>query len=49
MEPLDHHKGENPRILFFLWLTFILTTILTFGLAWRQLIDRDAFEVIEIT
>ena len=47
MEPLDHHKGENPRILFFIWLTLALTAILVFGLAWRQLIDRDAYEVIE--
>ncbi|CAI8284258.1 MAG: Peptidoglycan D,D-transpeptidase MrdA [Opitutia bacterium UBA7350] len=47
MEPLDHHKGENPSILFFLWLTLVLIAILAIGLAWRQLIDRDAFEVIE--
>lgn len=47
MEPLDHHKGENPRILFFIWLTLAVTAILILGLAWRQLIDRDAYEVIE--
>lgn len=47
MEPLDHHKGENPRILFFLWITLLLAAILVAGLAWRQLIDRDAYEVIE--
>jgi penicillin-binding protein 2 len=47
MEPYDHHKGENPRILFFLWVTIIITLTLFVGLAWRQVIDRSAYEEIE--
>ena len=47
MESYDHHTGDNPRILLFLWLTCAVIFVLLIGLAWRQLIDRDSYKEIE--
>jgi penicillin-binding protein 2 len=47
MDLYDVHKGENPRILFFLWIVTAASAILIGGLAWRQLIARAEYEEIE--
>lgn len=47
MSQFDVHKGENPRILFFLWLVLASSLVLIVGLAWRQLIGMEEFRDIE--
>ena len=47
MSDFDVHRGENPRILFFLWIILAATTVLILGLGWRQLIAKDEFDEIE--
>lgn len=47
MNQFDVHRGENPRILFFLWLVVTATLVLMGGLAWRQLISENEFKEIE--
>lgn len=47
MNEFDIHRGENPRILLFLWIILGATTVLLAGLGWRQLIARDEYEAIE--
>lgn len=47
MDSYDVQSRENPRILFFLWLTLGMTAVLVGGLAWRQLIASREYEVIE--
>jgi len=47
VDSYDVQSRENPRILFFLWLTLGISLLLLGGLAWRQLIARQAYEVIE--
>ena len=47
MNQFDVHRGENPRILFFLWLVLGACGTLIIGLAWRQLASGNAYERIE--
>jgi len=47
LDSYDVQSRENPRILFFLWLTLGITAVLVGGLAWRQLIASREYEVIE--
>ncbi|MEM7790718.1 MAG: penicillin-binding transpeptidase domain-containing protein [Verrucomicrobiota bacterium] len=47
MNHYDVHKGENPRVLLFLWITLALTALLLGGLAWRQLIASSEYREIE--
>ncbi|MEM8868408.1 MAG: penicillin-binding protein 2 [Verrucomicrobiota bacterium] len=47
MNLYDVHKGENPRVLLFLWITLGATTLLIGGLAWRQLIASKEYREIE--
>lgn len=47
MNQFDVHKGENPRILFFLWIVLVASGVLVGGLAWRQLIDMNEYKELE--
>ena len=47
MSQYDVHKGENPRILFFLWIVVTATMVLVVGLGWRQLVASRKYEEIE--
>ena len=47
MNQYDVHRGENPRILFFLWLVLVATAVLLIGLGWRQLFAQSEFREIE--
>ncbi|MEN8735347.1 MAG: penicillin-binding transpeptidase domain-containing protein [Lentimonas sp.] len=47
MSLYDVHKGENPRILFFLWLVIACGGVLIIGLAWSQLIATNEFKEME--
>ena len=47
MSQYDVHKGENPRILFFLWVALAASGILIGGLGWSQLIDIREYQEIE--
>lgn len=47
MNQFDVHRGENPRILFFLWLVIGAGLVLIGGLAWRQLIGMSEYRDIE--
>lgn len=47
MNQFDVHKGENPRIIFLLWIALAASLTLILGLAWRQLIAPQQFETIE--
>lgn len=47
MSDFDIHRGENPRILLFLWIILGATIVLLAGLGWRQLIAKDEYEEIE--
>lgn len=47
MNQFDVQRGENPRILFFLWIVFGATIILLVGLGWRQLVASRKYEDIE--
>jgi penicillin-binding protein 2 len=47
MNQFDVHKGENPRILFFLWIVLAAGAILIGGLGWSQLIDISEYKEIE--
>jgi len=47
MSQVDVHRGENPRILFFLWIVSTATLVLVFGLGWRQLVASRKYIEIE--
>jgi len=47
MSQFDVHKGENPRILLFLWLVIASAGVLIIGLAWSQLIATNEFKELE--
>ncbi len=47
MSEFDIHRRENPRVLLLLWITLAASLVLFFGLAWRQLIAKEAFDQIE--
>lgn len=47
MNQYDVHRGENPRIIFFFWIVILASITLILGLAWRQLIANQKYEVIE--
>ena len=47
MSDYDVHRGENPRVLFFLWIVLGRIHLLIIGLGWRQLIAKDEFDEIE--
>ena len=47
MSQYNVHRGENPRILFFLWIVFAATIVLVVGLGWRQLIASRKYKEIE--
>ncbi|MGJ8652050.1 MAG: peptidoglycan D,D-transpeptidase FtsI family protein [Opitutaceae bacterium] len=47
MSQYDVHKGENPRILLFLWVVLISGAVLIVGLAWTQLIAPNEFREME--
>jgi penicillin-binding protein 2 len=47
MSQYDVHKGENPRILFFLWIVLAASGVLIAGLGWSQLIDIREYQEIE--
>ena len=47
MSQYDVHRGENPRILLFLWIVLAATMVLVVGLGWRQLIASRKYEEIE--
>lgn len=47
MNPVDVQRGENPRLLFLLWMVFGSTAVLVVGLGWRQLVASHKYENIE--
>ncbi|MEC7273736.1 MAG: penicillin-binding transpeptidase domain-containing protein [Verrucomicrobiota bacterium] len=47
MSQYDVHRGENPRIIFFIWIVIVASITLFLGLGWRQLIANHKYEVIE--
>ncbi|MDP4694344.1 MAG: peptidoglycan glycosyltransferase, partial [Opitutales bacterium] len=47
MSQFDVHKGDNPRILFFLWIVLVASGVLVAGLAWRQLIAMNEYKELE--
>jgi penicillin-binding protein 2 len=47
MSQYDVHRGENPRILFLLWVVLAASLVLVAGLGWRQLIASRKYEEIE--
>jgi len=47
MSQFDVHRGDNPRILFLLWIIIAATLILLAGLGWRQLVASRKYEEIE--
>lgn len=47
MSQYDVHKGENPRILLFLWVVLFAASVLIVGLAWTQLITPNEFREME--
>lgn len=47
MNQFDVQRGENPRIVFFLWIVVLAALILFIGLAWRQLVANKKYELIE--
>ena len=47
MSQYDVHRGENPRILFFLWIVIAAGAVLIGGLGWSQLIDISEYQEIE--
>ncbi|CAA6690431.1 MULTISPECIES: penicillin-binding protein 2 [unclassified Lentimonas] len=47
MSQYDVHKGENPRILLFLWIVLAASAVLIGGLGWSQLIDIREYKEIE--
>ena len=47
MSQYDVHKGENPRILLFLWIVLAASAVLIGGLGWSQLIDINEYKEIE--
>ena len=47
MSQYDVHKGENPRILLFLWVVLLAGGVLIVGLAWTQLIAPNEFREME--
>lgn len=47
MSDFDIHRGENPRILLFLWVILGATVVLLAGLGWRQLVANDEYQEIE--
>jgi penicillin-binding protein 2 len=47
MSRFDVHRGENPRILFFVWSVLVASSVLVVGLGWRQLVVNQKYEEIE--
>jgi penicillin-binding protein 2 len=47
MNQYDVHRGENPRILFFLWIVLAASGVLICGLGWSQLIGVREYQEIE--
>ena len=47
MSQYDVHRGENPRILFFLWIVLAASAVLIGGLGSSQLIDIREYQEIE--
>jgi penicillin-binding protein 2 len=47
MSDFDVHKGENPRIISFLWIVILAGGVLIIGLAWSQLIATNEFKEME--
>ncbi|MGB0263514.1 MAG: peptidoglycan D,D-transpeptidase FtsI family protein [Opitutales bacterium] len=47
MNLFDVHKGENPRLLFFLWIVMAASLVLTVGLGWQQLIAKAEYDALE--
>ncbi|WP_269524145.1 peptidoglycan D,D-transpeptidase FtsI family protein [Coraliomargarita parva] len=47
MDQYDVQSRENPRVLFFLWITLGASLVLLIGLGWRQLVARKEYEAIE--
>lgn len=47
MNRFDVHRGENPRIIFFVWLVMLASSVLVIGLGWRQLVVNQKYEEIE--
>jgi penicillin-binding protein 2 len=47
MSQYDVHRGENPRILFFLWIVLGASAVLIGGLGSSQLIDIRKYQEIE--
>jgi penicillin-binding protein 2 len=47
MNIFDVHKGENPRLLLFIWIVIAATLVLIVGLGWQQLVSRAEYEALE--
>ncbi|MCH2035577.1 MAG: penicillin-binding protein 2 [Puniceicoccaceae bacterium] len=47
MNLFDVHKGENPRLLLFIWIVIAATLALIVGLGWQQLVSRAEYEALE--
>ncbi|HBO58227.1 MAG TPA: penicillin-binding protein 2 [Opitutae bacterium] len=47
MNIFDIHKGENPRLLLFIWIVIAATLALIVGLGWQQLVSRAEYEALE--
>ncbi|MEC7486838.1 MAG: peptidoglycan glycosyltransferase, partial [Verrucomicrobiota bacterium] len=47
MNLFDVHKGENPRLLLFIWIVVAATLALIVGLGWQQLVSRPEYEALE--
>ena len=47
MNIFDVHKGENPRLLLFIWIVIAATLALIVGLGWQQLVSRAEYEALE--
>ncbi len=47
MNLFDVHKGENPRLLLFIWIVIAATLTLIVGLGWQQLVSRAEYEALE--
>ena len=47
MSQYEVHRGDNPRILFFLWIVLAASVVLIGGLGSSQLIDIRKYQEIE--
>lgn len=47
MSQYEVHKGDNPRILFFLWIILATAVTLIGGLGWSQLVDIHRYKELE--